>query len=777
MNDELYINEKRVDLPSGQQIALNKQFHDLSTLSNRNASRTNQLSLPATRNNKRIFGFMDAQNSDSNTPYRKSAARYIQDGVEIISDGIAFALEAQDSLKVVVYSGIVDFFELLGNSKLSDLDFSDLDHDWTPTNALNSQANTEGYIYAVADWGVLSSTNNVLRLRYQHHSIFIKTIVERIFTSRGWTVSGPLIDNIFYQKLVLPFINGEIKSSVATAIKSIEVNQTLPSTYAGNGTNKFIFNNEVNDQLNYFDLPNSEYKPTRETTAKYTLEVRVIGINIGSPAQGITIQIVSVKGVTVKAEASYRFTANDNGRTIKIVTSDVKLNPGDVLKAEVVKNNVVDVINFASGAKLSSEAFANIVPGDRVIVSENMPDISQRSFLLSVFNMFAAIPDKKPHLNEIEVKLFNNIIENKINAVDMSDRIDFKNRPRVQFRLDGYGQNNNLKYKFDDLVTNGYGNGIISVDDETLNDSADLIELEFAASETTIKTGSSTHSMARLDLYGTDNPEGIDGVIDVRTLLAVSYSGDGADGLVPFDNVIDNSSGFWNAGTFFYEPSSAVTISFEFSFTIAAINLENVWGDIRIAIQKVNGSDVTDLVQFKPSEDEQGETITIETGEIQLTNEDRVKVQVDLDRALDFIGFAPGAKLVANPSYKIQSPEPRIMALKQEPFVGFYDNEVNLAVINTTMNFGYFIDGTQQDNLGFNDNLLDSYYKGISDALIKAKKITVPMRLSINDFHDFDPFTPWYLDVPEKDLSGYFYVNKIDRYQNNKLTNVELIRL
>ena len=62
-------------------------------------------------------------------PYTKLACRFVDNGTETISNGIAIIEEwTGGDINITAYSGIFDFFDTIGDKTLRDLDLSDSDH-------------------------------------------------------------------------------------------------------------------------------------------------------------------------------------------------------------------------------------------------------------------------------------------------------------------------------------------------------------------------------------------------------------------------------------------------------------------------------------------------------------------------------------------------------------------------------------------------------------------------------------------------------------------------
>ena len=78
-------------------------------------------------------------------------------------------------------------------------------------------------------------------------------------------------------------------------------------------------------------------------------------------------------------------------------------------------------------------------------------------------------------------------------------------------------------------------------------------------------------------------------------------------------------------------------------------------------------------------------------------------------------------------------------------------------------------------NLGFDDNLIPTFYQAFIDVLDKAKIVTCLLRLNASDINQLDLTIPVYIEY----FNSYFYVSKISGYNPNRnvSTKVELVKL
>ena len=89
------------------------------------------------------------------------------------------------------YASIGNFFNDIKNGVLGDIDFSDLNHNWTKAVIEASWTPTlgVGYTYPMIDYG-FSSSFNTWNVEYFRPAIFVKEIVDRIFADAGWAYSS-----------------------------------------------------------------------------------------------------------------------------------------------------------------------------------------------------------------------------------------------------------------------------------------------------------------------------------------------------------------------------------------------------------------------------------------------------------------------------------------------------------------------------------------------------------------------------------------------------------
>jgi hypothetical protein len=119
--------------------------------------------------------------------------------------------------------------------------------------------------------------------------------------------------------------------------------------------------------------------------------------------------------------------------------------------------------------------------------------------------------------------------------------------------------------------------------------------------------------------------------------------------------------------------------------------------------------------------------------------------------------------------------EPRILLLERISGDVDYTDGTTTTTVTTNLPITWFIRSDKTYNLGFDNNLKESYYNLLEGALDKTKIINESIRLTPLDIETIDFLRPVYLDKH----NSYFYISKITGYDctNTLSTQVELVKI
>jgi len=200
-------------------FGVNISISDLSNIAKKNSNFTKSIILPGTKANNKILGDLFDINSTFTffNPNFKIDAKIVINSTTVI-DGFIQLLEIKKlntsdlqgnyiQYSVNLSDNVIDFYTLLKDKELTDIDLSAFDHVLTRANIEASWLHTnstEGYVYPLYYNGL----NNIDSLDWKP-SIFHKTYLTSLFDGIGYSLGGSFLDDAVYNKEIIPF-NGEI---------------------------------------------------------------------------------------------------------------------------------------------------------------------------------------------------------------------------------------------------------------------------------------------------------------------------------------------------------------------------------------------------------------------------------------------------------------------------------------------------------------------------------------------------------------------------------------
>jgi hypothetical protein len=207
----LIIDGQYADLPKDVAITLNFQINSVADLKDRQSTYSNEIKLPATSANLKIWGYARSAEFAQIQPYRRLPVKYISDGNEIIVSGVAILLNASlSTLDIQIVYGIVGFGDLLSDLTLQDLDYKGygFKFDATPDEIVDTQTNTTGFKWPVIDYGQLGSVSQV-DINYLRPAWFHHTVMQIIASRTGYSFTGRIFSDPQYLSELIPFTQAQ----------------------------------------------------------------------------------------------------------------------------------------------------------------------------------------------------------------------------------------------------------------------------------------------------------------------------------------------------------------------------------------------------------------------------------------------------------------------------------------------------------------------------------------------------------------------------------------
>lgn len=449
MQTEVIVNGVTLDLIEDVSFPLNYWVRDLMSLEDRPSEFSKQVTLPGTPLIDKLFNHIYEvnyvvqtsgvvnfspdfnPNLKADITVRNGAFQQFKGIMQLKDVRIEFLTERYRILyDVVLYGQTKGMFTKLGDLKLNELDWSDLNHTYNKATqtASWSAAVGSGYLYPMINYGVNSQSqsvqfNNTWDVKQFFPAIYLKEYVDRIFAYTGNNYTSSFFDSTRFKSLIVPF-NGDGLKLTAAQISTRVFSATLTAAASGtvgNGVTVTIpYDNEVSDPGNTFSTITSEYTvPTTGTyifTTQNTVDIFAItNASIFQASIGVRVTVDPVTGANYSPSGNAANYALQTGTltagsslgayTITVQTGALPLNAGDIVRAEVyvflnpnyTLSGTLGYRVAAGGAFSNSVVNNGLVEGDTVDVGSCVPlDIRCVDFMRWVFQMFNLIvePDK-----------------------------------------------------------------------------------------------------------------------------------------------------------------------------------------------------------------------------------------------------------------------------------------------------------------------------------------------------------------------------------------------
>jgi hypothetical protein len=453
-----------LDLYDNIPIPVNKSIIDIKEPEKRKSDYTLPIKVPATANNRAIFSnIQDLNRSTSNrtaTNFNpdfnvnlKSEALIIRSGIILMRGNLQLTQipvnDQEAEFELVIIGKLANLFQDLGDKKLSEIDLSEYNHAWTINNVTNSWATSiikngssyvnflsgsptgEGYVYPLIDNGLSTIVNNVAsELEYElektmYPAIYIKQIVDKIFSAAGYRYDSRFFDSLIFKKLIMPFTGGSFTSSESivndrTFIveNSNDVSYTTTRTSGGlSDIKRYDFDTIVQDTDPVSVDISTDKVDVNTTTASqmivsFEANIKVTNISGGTFAAGTTIavgfDIIRKRGGIATTIGTMQLNFNAGGLVssgtltlpLFVTSKEIDTDSGDELYIDFIWFSTLNP-SFVKVDILQNGVFRNspsskYTEGDIINISSVLPrEIKQKDFLTWLFRAFNlyAIPD------------------------------------------------------------------------------------------------------------------------------------------------------------------------------------------------------------------------------------------------------------------------------------------------------------------------------------------------------------------------------------------------
>lgn len=492
----IIVNDEYLDLSDNTVIAVSLQSFVIGEFTSRFTNYTNRISVPRTDNNNRIFGNAHNINSSSRVQYAANNVRLLVNGIEIINGGYIIINEVTDVYKITIYSGLLGFSATIGEKMLYELTESDVTASvQTPTindsiDETYHNANLPTYLYS--------------------------DLIETILEEGGYSYSGSVFSANDYARMILYYsrptfeyneqfgLSKEFRASIGTPQV---LTPNAPTTYkilAFDAT-------QYNGSQGFYDGADRwtiQEDAWFDVTVYCNLQVTVSG---GTGNVRLSILKDGVEATTTGPWASPKkdvATGSTNTRVSLICFHQhqpAPLDPATYFEIGYSHTTgsgatltVTSAVWYVT-VHLSPRGTANTTNWDYRYL---LPDYSQLDLLTEFMLRFGLVPvEVNKH---VTFKNIQEILLDKSNAVDWTDKRVNKENTSIVFTTDKYGQSNEFKYSNnDDLALEGQGDYSIAIDNPNLPTKKTIISSLFNNTLTALieySTGNGIN-MAHVPIY------------------------------------------------------------------------------------------------------------------------------------------------------------------------------------------------------------------------------------------------------------------------------------
>jgi len=500
-----FITLDGVQLPVSKLPAITRQVNDIAELKDRQADRSTSFTVPATHEANEFFKARQVGATDAKM-YRYFTASAPTLG---LSQAVATLRRVTpQGYELTLYGGIQNFFREIQNKSLQDLRLPDLDHRWSLTDIVAGLNRTDGYCYALMDYGTMPTQASPGDVFFDNFRplIYAKRVLAQIAADAGWSIDGRVFESEEFSRLTIPWANDTWANGARFAENNgINLRQaagvaTLSGSDPGGGavTQKPV------------GIPFSSF-----TNGGGTIELTVTGsITITdwslSPAVGAALQFVR-NGTpdafdidTILGVGSYS------------VTITTILNPGDTLELAVVYGQPAGTnlaftysFDYTGGAVLTDFLDAEIRYDGVVHCEAMLPDLTQTEFIKALCQMYTLTIQADPTTKVLSFRTWDDIAERRDGSLDWTDKLDTvpsTGYTELNKAFGDYAQLNYLTYAEDEAVTTD-PDGELEVQDTTLKPRATMFEVAFSGSnDVSVAVGGGTQQVAQVKKIEVNQP-------------------------------------------------------------------------------------------------------------------------------------------------------------------------------------------------------------------------------------------------------------------------------
>ena len=528
---QLYIDGKLADISESTEVSLTIVSNLLTGAADFVGNRSLTISLPSTMNNRQIISQADKVHTGNGVPYHFHNIEYMRNGVRVIAGGVGRLMSAgPDKIEIAVTWGVraaVDAL-LVADDTLNDITTNAaITFNATPVVTAYTDAQTDEVFYAALDMVKHAGINEYFRMHismsggkawdtsnlqpsssYLHPSVRMNWILGKL-TARYGTTFDFGVAQADIDTMIVPLVNkipnditfnygyaatiAEPPTWGGMAGNYVKFTTTNPSAIIGTLTAPYIslpcataFKGVVKFSI-YFYINAADLTVVSYPIYHAMYGYRII-VSVGSDQQYVEL-LPEDMDIMVTSIVANRVNLYATGYLPVEMTVGQTLN----MRIGCIDNGIYDIdlgagIHIQGGNIWVNDIIGSdneVQPGQAFPVGGNLPDIKP----VDLVKFLAAVTGTFPVQASTDYNLIFKPVSDVFDftrAVDWSDRVlSESTRPvakKIEYAVGGWAQRNMWRWLEDETVNGDYDGGI-DVDDETLEESRDIMTFPFAATD------------------------------------------------------------------------------------------------------------------------------------------------------------------------------------------------------------------------------------------------------------------------------------------------------
>jgi len=509
--NRLIVNDKELVLSDQTRIGITYQANNIGELQNRQGTFTNTFKLPKVAENIEALELVNQMTSTTLLPYQKLKASYIENGIEIIANGVATIVSVdKDYINMNIVSGNVDLLEAIGDLTVGDLYLNDEVFPWNIDVAVLLRSGTAYLVYPIvnfrSDGEYIFIGDTEVDIRDMLPCCNVKEMFNKLSDYIGFNFTGKYLESNEHKKMILTpsdlTINEENLISLQTSSIDTLATWSLTTTTAHGVTTNVTMNASPEFNVSTGDFSNNTFNVStpKNGKLKFVSDFKVI----------FASNVVNVLGQTFNYEVTLVYQILDD---LDIVIAEYTESPQYVTSFPTTLNYVANIESSDDTFDITRTYRTNIkltcpgVLGDTMITIKPSSPTSKYSFtpsgkithltdtnfsdmyrmkvkdvLKDILNLRGVIIQTNGYTKNVQFNYFDDLILNKSIAEDWSSKV--QNGINVlSFQFGNYAQKNWLRFKERDDVTAELGDYYFTVGNENFEAEKTVVKLNHPATE------------------------------------------------------------------------------------------------------------------------------------------------------------------------------------------------------------------------------------------------------------------------------------------------------